>query len=261
MLTIKDLSYKLFKFPDGQPHVQVEKDQDNVYFIECSIKSPEDLFNLCQVLDAVDGGTKLVQINYLMGARYDRIMKEGDSFDLRVVAKILNAFEPLGVNILDPHSEVSTNLINKAKAIYNLSLYEAIEVSNGVLIVPDKGASKKTEMYQYFTKGITDVVYCDKVRDIEGDGRITLVVNNPELCEGRECVIIDDICDGGGTFISIANQIKPSKLSLCVTHGIFSKGLEVLSMFDKIYCTDSFTTLESNDKLQIINNNESTFVS
>lgn len=253
--------FDTFTFPDGQPHVRLLADE--LHFIMASIKSPNDLFYLGQAVNAChhQGINPMIVITYLMGARFDRVMQSGDSFDLEVVAGIINSFGEKGIKkdiyILDPHSHVATDLIENSNAVYNKALYSSINIDNGVLIVPDKGASAKTEIYQKYITGITDVVYCDKVRDIEGDGRITLSVRTPDICEGRECVIVDDICDGGGTFIAIANQIKPSKLSLCVTHGIFSKGLGVLSMFDKIYTTDSFTQLQSDNQLIIIKNDTS----
>ena len=71
-------------------------------------------------------------------------------------------------------------------------------------------------------------------------------------------IIIDDICDGGATFINIAVKIKEyfdnqdyngyqPKIYLIVTHGIFSKGVSELSnYFDGIYCTNSYKNFVDN---------------
>ena len=64
----------------------------------------------------------------------------------------------------------------------------------------------------------------------------------------KDMIIIDDICDGGATFINIAKELrkpgymyKDNKIYLIVTHGIFSKGTTKLSQyFDGIYCTNSY---------------------
>ena len=54
-------------------------------------------------------------------------------------------------------------------------------------------------------------------------------------------MIIDDICDGGATFLAIAEQIKPKHMTLIVTHGVFSKGFAVLEKkFDEIIVSDSY---------------------
>jgi ribose-phosphate pyrophosphokinase len=64
-------------------------------------------------------------------------------------------------------------------------------------------------------------------------------------------LIVDDICDGGRTFIEIAkviHEIRPkAKVSLAVTHGIFSAGFNELSKYiEHIYCTNSIYNIEDN---------------
>lgn len=60
----------------------------------------------------------------------------------------------------------------------------------------------------------------------------------------KNLLIIDDICDGGGTFIQLAEKLKglgAAKIGLFVTHGIFSKGYKDLNKwFDKIYSCDTY---------------------
>jgi phosphoribosylpyrophosphate synthetase len=88
-------------------------------------------------------------------------------------------------------------------------------------------------------------IIADKVRL---NGKVSQELNIPEYCsiDKRDILIVDDICDGGATFIELAKIIKPmnpSSLTLFVTHGIFSKGFEPLYEFiDKIYYTGSLTS-------------------
>ncbi|MFZ9611583.1 MAG: phosphoribosyltransferase, partial [Methylococcales bacterium] len=74
----------------------------------------------------------------------------------------------------------------------------------------------------------------------------------------KDVFIIDDICDGGRTFIEIAKAVdEVRKLSssvkrehygknyLIVTHGIFSFGFDFLVQhFDGIYCTNSVKDIQ-----------------
>jgi ribose-phosphate pyrophosphokinase len=49
---------------------------------------------------------------------------------------------------------------------------------------------------------------------------------------GKTCLIVDDICDGGGTFVLAANYLHSlgaKNIALYTTHGIYSKGTDVLS--------------------------------
>jgi len=73
-----------------------------------------------------------------------------------------------------------------------------------------------------------------------------LLNSNPKKCE---ILIVDDICDGGGTFIKCAESLKKYlpdcnfEMDLYVTHGIFSKGTKELDKyFRNIYTFNHFDT-------------------
>ena len=59
-------------------------------------------------------------------------------------------------------------------------------------------------------------------------------------------IIIDDICDGGGTFVGIADKVGRAPLGMYITHGIFSQGFDALrERFEHIYTTNSLKKSES----------------
>ncbi|HLK27037.1 MAG TPA: ribose-phosphate pyrophosphokinase-like domain-containing protein [Puia sp.] len=235
---------KKLVFPDSQPHINIPeiKEGDEIKVI-CSIINSDTLLQLLQCANAIDNAfakKKILIIPYLMGARYDRLMLSGDSIDVKVIADLINSMEFEKVYLFDVHSEASVLLINNAINISNEELVKSYQKDNAVLICPDTGAAKKVGNYFRWNKNITDIVYCNKHRDIS-NGKITLNVLEPEKCKSRNCVIIDDICDGGGTFLAIAEQINPKTLALIVTHGIFSKGVDCLEeYFDEIITSNSF---------------------
>ena len=72
--------------------------------------------------------------------------------------------------------------------------------------------------------------------------------------EGSDILIVDDICDGGRTFIGLAEELKKKNagdLYLFVTHGIFSQGFsELKKHFKKIFSTNSFNDFNQDDVLQ-----------
>lgn len=235
---------KRFVFPDQQPHVVLQgvNEGDDVTVV-CSITDSSMLLQLLQTANAIDhvkAKKKKLIIPYLMGARYDRLMVTGDSFDLEVIAGLINGMEFEKVYLYDVHSEVSLELICNAVNITNEALVKAYAKGNAVLICPDKGAAKKMKHYALWNENLTDSVYCNKSRDLT-DGKINLQVMEPEKCMNRNCVIIDDLCDGGGTFLAIAQQIQTAHLTLIVTHGVFSKGFtELEKVFDEIIVSDSY---------------------
>jgi len=74
---------------------------------------------------------------------------------------------------------------------------------------------------------------------------------------GKNCLIVDDICDGGGTFMGLAEKLQEKQaghLFLAVSHGIFSQGLsELQKHFKQIFCTNSIRDYENRPYLQQIN--------
>ena len=104
----------------------------------------------------------------------------------------------------------------------------------------------------------------EKEKDRDKDGKLTLCnvplyqheVFGYDEYKGKDFIIIDDICDGGATFINIAKWFKDrtmqNKIYLIVTHGIFSKGFgELQQYFDGIYTTNSYQDLNPDTQLFI----------
>lgn len=235
---------KVTTFPDSQPHVNVQGIGENEEVkVICSIADSAKLLQLLETANALDNlfaKKKILVIPYLMAARYDRLMQPGDSIDLKVVAELINHCGFEKVFVFDVHSEVALLLIKNAIGITNRQLVEVYDKPDAVLICPDAGAAKKVGNYFGWNSNLKEIVYCSKNRDL-ASGKLTLEVLEPQECANRNCVIIDDICDGGATFIAIAEKIKPAHLTLIVTHGIFSKGFEVLEKyFQQIIVSDSF---------------------
>lgn len=241
-------NFNTYLFPDGQVHARINADyieENTEVRVICSLSSIKKLIELLSISNALDGiyakKSELV-IPYLMAARSDRHMIPGDSFDLKVIADLINSCGFNRVYLYDVHSDVSTALINHSINMSNRDLVNLYTAANSVLIVPDAGAAKKAHKYLEWNKNIVDIIQCVKHRDLS-TGNITLEIIQPEKCLGRNCVIIDDLCDGGGTFIAIADRFNGAcqRLALIVTHGIFSKGLESLGKkFDHIITSDSY---------------------
>jgi ribose-phosphate pyrophosphokinase len=243
-------------FPDNQPHVNLQgiSEGDEVK-VTCSITDAVKMLQLLETANALDNlfaKKKILVIPYLMAARYDRLMVPGDSIDLKVIANLINSCCFEKVFLFDVHSDVSTLLINNAVNITNKQLVEHYSKPDALLICPDAGAAKKVSRYFEWNSGLKDIVYCSKNRNL-ATGALTLEVLEPEQCKNRNCVIIDDICDGGATFLAIAEKIQPAHLTLIITHGIFSKGFAALEKsFDEIIVSDSYCKIYDSPKVTTI---------
>lgn len=233
----------VFDFPDGQPHVQYTGPKGVAVDVIQPIRNPKDLLVLALTVDALIRGRchlSTLYIPYLMGARSDREMIAGDSVCLEVMAVGINSLQFARVALLDVHSEVALERIRNSYNIDPIGKLIYLAKPPEVIICPDNGAYNRTQSaHDKFPE--SKVIRCSKTRN--ETGRITLTIHerDKEICKNRDCLIVDDLCDAGGTFLAIAEQIEPKSLQLIVTHGIFSKGFEELrKKFEHIITSNSF---------------------
>ena len=106
------------------------------------------------------------------------------------------------------------------------------------MVIPDAGAAKKA--YEWL--GGAEVIQAQKTRNTATGELSGFSIPVTDL-GGRDCLIVDDICDGGGTFLGLAKELQAANagaLTLAVTHGLFTKGFDaLLSSFAKVYCFES----------------------
>lgn len=238
------------QFPDGQIHVRIPPIMGDVVDLTWSMRSATDVLAFMSIMNAIDRigipYKRFLNIPYLYGARSDRHMVHGDSCDLKVVAQVINDANFEQVLILDPHSDVAVTLIDRAMARIPTEMYRQYKDANEptVLVCPDAGVAKKISSLMREFDSVKEVLFCHKERATDGSLRLRPLT--PGMARGKHCLIVDDLCDGGATFLAIADQLLgPSKLDLIVTHGLFSKGTdELLRRFAEIWTTDSVCSLE-----------------
>ena len=179
---------------------------------------------------------KTLIIPYLPYARQDRVCNDGEAFGLKVFANLVNQLDVKNIFISDPHSDVGPALIDKSSSqkqscYVKSALNRDVFVKPDVLISPDGGALKKIyDVAKHI--GVNEVVEASKIRNTS-NGDITGVgfPENADI-EGKNCWVVDDICDGGNSFNYLADKIlednNPGHLGLYVTHGLFANGTKEL---------------------------------
>lgn len=245
-----------FTFPGGELQVRVpgldgERRDDLTVFAR--IQSSDDLMRLVLATDILDRhfyGERRLVIPYFPYARQDRVMQPGEAFSLKAVARIINSLGYDQVVICDPHSDVTPALVDNVRVISQVELIRKHTPLQCLLrdlcpyiISPDAGAAKKA-----FAVAKDQGLECftaTKVRDVRtGEIAETRVDDPLEHIMRMPCLIVDDICDGGRTFVELAKVLRDrgaKEVYLYVTHGIFSKGLGVFEgLIDGIFTTDSF---------------------
>lgn len=284
-----NIKYKISKFPDGQQQVVIEALTLDIFASNNSKHSVEIISRLNNFMDLelILCATKALKrlgvkeidlyVPYILGARSDRKFEIGStSYLCDIIAPILNSQNYRNITVIDPHSHVMEAVFHNL-VIYNNSDLVKWVLSNEpfcgkslddiILVSPDAGASHKiyklAEQIGY--KG--DIITCSKERDTEG--KLTkCIVPWEEEYFGKDLIIVDDICDGGATFVNISKELKEltrdfssPKIYLIVTHGIFSKGFgELNKYFDVIYTTNSYQDLNPNDLSNLGNKHLGDFI-
>lgn len=256
----KSIEFDHFTFTGGEPHIKIKGtvSTDDEVTITTRIRQFNDVGLLLLAADALRrmGVEKLhLLLPYFPAARQDRVAVTGEALSVKVYADVLNSVGFDSITVLDPHSEVTPALLENVRIIDNHKFVAQClkGMSDYALISPDGGALKKVyRLAQYFD--IQQIVECSKHRDVKTGDLSGFAAYTDDL-QGKTCVIVDDICDGGGTFLGLADELKRKNagdIYLIVTHGIFSNGFDKLSQkFKKIYSTDSFSTIQNEALLQI----------
>lgn len=190
-------------------------------------------------------------IGYLMSMRCDRLFDINRPFSLKLVADIINGIGALQVGIVEPHSNVSLLKIKNSVGVMATMefFYREIVKPNEnnldiVAVLPDNGARSR------YQPSSLPFIVCGKERDPETGKLLSFTVDAGETdCKDKDLVVLDDLCDGGGTFVGLApklRELEPKSLSLLVTHAIQLEGIrKVAEAYDHVYITNSYKAWEN----------------
>ena len=236
-------------YPDGLPLCAMPEPWCNGSNITMLLR-PRSLTSFAAGLFWVDafnerhpGAEVRLVLPFIPGARQDRLNSEGDwLFTVKSVARMINSRCFAQVIVLDPHSDVAPALIERCKVVRS----HEIEMGAGELesrkysavVSPDSGAEKRAAAFARRLR--IPLVHSWKTSDLS-DGRISRFGHEPLPNDGP-LLIVDDICDGGGTFAMIGEMLKANGakwVGLYVTHGIFSKGWTIPNI-DRCFTTRSY---------------------
>lgn len=227
-----------YHYPTGEIHVEMKPvaiPRSSV--VETHCRNAEDLFMVRMASNIAPHLTFFIP--YLPFARHDHRRHAQDGFPVDVVNTLLD-----GVNIIiaDPHSDVvGTRYKNiKQNDIVDFLRKKSAPLPNPVFLIPDAGATKKAYTWLRETD---DRIQAVKTRD-RATGKLSgfdyLRSGVPADISSRTVIIVDDICDGGGTFVGLANKFceeyNPARIELWITHGMFQCGKmeALLNRFDRI---------------------------
>ena len=188
---------------------------------------------------AGEGAAVTLRLPYLPYARQDRVTVAGEPLSVKVFCTLINAMKFDRVVVADPHSTVAPALLDRveiesAEGFLGQVLALPEFVGGVALVAPDAGAHKRVlALGERFG---APVVCCAKLRNT-ATGKLSgarVLDEVPDL----PLLVVDDICDGGGTFVALAALLRRHSdrpLGLYVTHGLCTKGVAPLRDYARLY--------------------------
>lgn len=244
---------KFMSFPGGERHVQLpdlRHRTDGSWEVCASIYTPQDIMDLMLAVDAlkrmVCGAPIRLVLPYIPYARQDRVANIGEPLSVKVFCSLINSMEFSCVTVLDPHSDVASALIERVRVVHPhdflpQELDWRAEFRHGLaLVAPDAGARKKVETLAKVMH--VPVVYGTKTRDT-ATGALTGFGVEGDVPTNKPLLVVDDICDGGGTFIGLAKVLSEKTtqpIYLYVSHGLFTRGVQCLldAGYARVFCSN-----------------------
>ena len=269
MLLLNDEKIIWFKFPGGEVQVKLP---DNIKSERVTLTwlptNSDDMLLLLAANALKHYGIYDVHLDclYLPYARQDRVCSPGEAFSLKVICELLNSMNFSQITLWDTHNSDETRGLLYRSNYFEVECYDIFarfkildnfDLDNLILCSPDRGSVERVDnVAEHFKFDYPIELW--KKRDLD-TGEITGLEfhNVQDFIVDQNVLVIDDICDGGRTFVEAAKLLKTKtdgKLYLYVTHGIFSNGLSsLLQYYDHIYCHHVLDNdFKSNDRLTIL---------
>jgi len=249
--------FSVMKYPAGEFHVAIKAGAPDSHYENTSavIWPARDYNDLSLILLAWEtyrrfmGESLTVVVPYFPFARHDRRNSARDSNPLQFAIRLMQPMIDAGdLIIMDPHSDVSGVIPHISQGTIVRHMYsDGLFDQHATVLVPDAGATKKAMTWlphvnAAWIQGLKKRNPTDGSLSgfgVQPGGRGTVIKANDPI------VIVDDICDGGGTFLGLMGVIEKDMWAgparLAVTHGLFTKGTDALfDTFDEIWTLDMY---------------------
>lgn len=242
-------------YPDGTSYVEVKSFK---YELEYRINSYEDLWILAQIKDVYDYNNQPLHviIPNLIDAQADRRFAAKQSSNLLLVLNFLKSLNFAEITFFHPHNpEVVEAILPNARILDNSYFIEAVLCDiYPTTLIPDLDGS--LVLMSSDAGGFKPLMkLCDKIgwrgetesaaksrKYEDGKSKLTQLVGREDF-DGKDVLIVDDICVKGGTFIGLAKLLRERNvynLHLAVSHlTVSDPNRELYDLFDTVYTTNS----------------------
>ena len=253
-------------FPDGTsqvwklPENVVEELNSNLdVTLVWNFENEREIMDLYSFRELYPEHNVSLHLPYLPYGRQDKAVSNESTFNLWVFGNMLEVLDLAEVSTIDAHNpNACESAIPRFRNITVTNIHDQLIKTTrpDYLVFPDIGA--RDRYYKSSMSHIPRVIFY-KERD-QSTGTIIghtlsyrdaqgVTIQGADMGKiakpGQTFLIIDDICDGGATFLSISKKLRSQvdgiNICLFVTHGIFSKGRDILTTngINRLYTTNS----------------------
>jgi ribose-phosphate pyrophosphokinase len=246
------------RFADMEVFVEIHENVrgEDVFVIQStSYPANDNLMELLITLDALRRGSArrvTAVIPYFGYARQDRKSGPRTPISAKLVANLITEAGANRVLTMDLHAGQIQGFFDipvdnlYAAPLFSRDVKERFANRDPIIVSPDVGGVLRARIIARRLN--TDLAIIDKRRERAGVSEVMNIIGE---VEGRDCILIDDIVDSGGTLCNAAEALLAngaSSASVYVTHGVLSGGavariagspIEMLTITDSIAATEA----------------------
>ena len=219
------------RFSDGEFNFQIE---ENVRGADCFIVQPtcpptdSYLMELLVMLDAFRRSSSAritAVLPYYGYGRADKKDRPRVPISAKLVANLLTTAGADRILTMDLHAaqiqgffDIPVDHLYAAPVF--MKYYQEAPLPNLTVVAPDTGGAERARAYA--KRLDAELALCDKRRDKPNVAEVMNVVGD---VEGRNCLIVDDMCDTGGSLTKVSQALKAAgaaRVDACFTHPVLS---------------------------------------
>jgi ribose-phosphate pyrophosphokinase len=262
-LSMRLLEVEIAQFKDGEIQAYYNETIRGkyVFIIQPTFGPAENWIELLILIDAAKRASayKIIAVLPYFGyARQDRKDKPRTSIGAKLMANLLIAAGVDRVITMDLHADQIQGFFEiPVDHMYSSNVFypyiQSLKIDNLCIVSPDTGGTKRASTY-------AKVLDCDLAIGFKQRVQQNEVANLQIIgdVKDKNCIIVDDIIDTGGTLIKAATKLKEngakSVMAMC-THGLLSgDGLQNIenSTIDKLILTDTIPFKRISNKVEIV---------
>ncbi len=246
------------RFADMEVFVEIQENVrgEDVFVIQStSYPANDNLMELLITLDALRRSSArrvTAVIPYFGYARQDRKSAPRTPISAKLVANLITEAGANRVLTMDLHAGQIQGFFDipvdnlYAAPLFTRDIQDRFDGRDVMIVSPDVGGVLRAR--QIATRLSTDLAIIDKRRERAGQSEVMNVIGD---VSGRDCILVDDIIDSGGTLCNAAHaliQQGARSASVYVTHGVLSGGavariasspVEMMTLTDSIMATEA----------------------